>query len=119
MGYFWEQSLGYLLEKSLGYFWEKSLNYVLEKEISYKETSLLQGDPLAKENQFYYEIRHKRSPSPWINYWKKLWRTCWIMPLFRGEFLLEESVVYFWERSLGYILEKYLGYLWEKSLNYP
>ena len=60
MGYFWEQSLGYLLEKSLGYFWEKSLNYLSEKEIIYKETSLLQGDPLVKEKPFYYEILHKR-----------------------------------------------------------
>ena len=90
---------------------------------------LMQGDPLVKENQFYYETPHTRNLISLDYLLEKLWRTPWIMLLIRGELLglaigeilelcLEEVLDICIEEVHGLFLKEILGLLLGEILEY-
>ena len=54
--------LGISIGKVFGLLLGEVLELFIKEIIRYKRTSLIQGDPLEKENPFYYEILHKKKP---------------------------------------------------------
>ena len=82
--------------------------------------------PLQRDIPYIMKSLIKGNPLPWIIGWKKLWRTPWIMPLFRGEPLgLASGVILelWFEEVLDICLEEVRGLClrdpWVTSGNNP